>query len=55
MECNVRKTVCVVFSRRNRVMQMASTFLLLNIGRLLVQFVDKCKYLGHIFNIYEID
>jgi len=46
----VGKTVCMVFPPRNRDMQMASNFPLLNIVGLLVQFVLKFKYLGHIIN-----
>jgi len=52
MECNVGKTVCMVFPPRNRDMQMASNFPLLNIGGLLVQLVHKFKYLGHIIILY---
>ena len=39
MQCNVGKTVCIVFTPRNRKMQITSTFPVFNIGGLAVQFV----------------
>jgi hypothetical protein len=55
MQCNVDKTVCMVFPPRNRNMQIASTFPSLNIGGLSVQFVHTFKYLGHIINTKRTD
>ena len=50
MQCNVGKTVCMVFPPRKRKMQITSTFPVFNIGGLAVQFVHTFKYLGHIIN-----
>ena len=50
MQCNVDKTVCMVFPPKNRIMHIATNFPTLNVGRLDIQFVSAFKYLGHIIN-----
>jgi hypothetical protein len=50
MQCNVEKTVCMVFPPKNRIMHIATNFPTLNVGRLDIQFVSTFKYLGHIIN-----
>lgn len=50
MDCNVRKTVCMVFSPSNKRMKISFSFPVFNIGGLDIQFVNAFKYLGHIIN-----
>lgn len=47
MTCNVRKTMCMVFSPKNRSKIVANSFPLLKIDAECIQYVQNFKYLGH--------
>ena len=50
MSCNLQKTVCMVFSPKNRARIVSNAFPLLAIGQSCINYVSKFKYLGHTIN-----
>ena len=50
MNCNVQKTVCMVFKPKKRDRVIASSFPMFRIGDNSIQFVSEFKYLGHLLN-----
>ena len=48
MECNIKKTVAVIFPPRNRARVITTEFPLLKVGESYINYVSQFKYLGHI-------
>lgn len=48
--CNVKKTVCMVFSPKDASRRIASVFPCFMLGAQLLQYVNQFRYLGHIIN-----
>ena len=50
MQCNVDKTVCMVFNPTCKRLIVATEFPCFNLNNVALQFVKKFKYLGHMIN-----
>jgi len=48
MECNIKKTVAIIFHPRNRARVIATEFPLLKVGDSYINYVSQFKYLGRI-------